>query len=111
MEDADIPERELSDWIPITDKYTLAVLGKAGEEICEGGSAIFRCIIQGINEKEPVTGKVNRHWLEDEIADIRAMLNHVEIRLGLDMERIGQRQKAKFRYKARWFDRLLKGLC
>lgn len=106
MEDDEIPERELQDWQPITNKYELAILGKAGEELNEAGVAIFRCIIQGIDEREPVTSKINKHWLEDEIADVRAMLDHVEYRLNLDQHRIDKRRKKKFLWKARWFDNL-----
>ena len=106
MDDKDIPKHALSEWQPVTDKYILAILGKAGEELCEAGSAIFRCIIQGIHESEPVTKKLNKEWLEDEIADVRAMLEHVEDRLNLDNERITKRTNVKFAWKATWFDSL-----
>lgn len=65
MKTEDIPSTPPSDWQPITNKHDLAVLGKLGEEATELGSAIFRCIIQGLNEREPTTGKVNRQWLEE----------------------------------------------
>jgi hypothetical protein len=106
MEDHEIPERELSDWSPITNEYFLAILGKAGEELCECSTAIFRCIIQGIDGKEPVTGKVNEQWLEDEIADVQAMLDHVVIRLRLDRDRIAKRKRTKYVWKSRWFESL-----
>ena len=109
METGDINKSGPQDWIPITDKLQLAVLGKLGEELCEGGSAIFRSIIQGLNSKEPKTSKINRHWIEDEIADIRAMLDHAEHYLDLDTDTINQRQKAKYDFKAPWFAKLFRG--
>jgi hypothetical protein len=57
-------------WHPISDPKELKVLGKLCEEVNELGSAISRCIIQGVNECHPMTQKCNRTWLEDEIADV-----------------------------------------
>lgn len=54
-------------WIPNTSSLDLAVLGKLAEETAELGASLARCIIQGVIESEPVTGKPNREWLEDEI--------------------------------------------
>jgi len=62
-------------WHPITDPVTLKQLGKLIEELGELQSALARCIIQGIDEREPVTQKVNRVWVADEIADVLAGIN------------------------------------
>lgn len=62
----------VSPWTPMTNAGDLKVLGKALEEFGEGTSAIARCLIQGINECEPVTGKPNLQWLQEELADVRA---------------------------------------
>jgi hypothetical protein len=106
MEDADIPTRPVSDWQPITNKADLAHLGKLGEEICECGASIFRCIIQGIDESEPETGKLNKEWLEDELADVIALAEFAINRFRLDRQRIGLRAAKKTAYKAPWFERL-----
>lgn len=62
--------RPPSPWNPITDPVTLKILGKLLEEAGELTSALSRCVIQGIEEAEPVTGKVNRQWLLEEAADV-----------------------------------------
>lgn len=63
---------QVNPWHPINDPVLLKTLGKLGEEINECGAAVMRCIIQGVDEREPVTGKLNRDWLEEEIADAQA---------------------------------------
>lgn len=106
METTDIPTDAPSDWQPITDKHTLAVLGKLGEEVNELGSAISRCIIQGLDEAEPVTHKINRVWLEQELADVMAMTTIAINRFGLDTTAIMDRRRRKIAYKEPWFDAL-----
>ena len=103
METSDIPTQAPSDWQPITSKHDLAVLGKLGEEVNELGSAICRCIIQGVDEREPVTGKMNREWLEEEIADVLALAGTAIRRLGLDEATISERRHRKTAYKEPWF--------
>lgn len=78
----------LNPWHPITDSVDLKHLGKLSEETSELGAATARCIIQGIDEREPVTGKVNREWLEDEMADVYANMELVQERFGLNVGRI-----------------------
>jgi hypothetical protein len=107
METTEIPSSTASMWEPITNRADLAVLGKFGEELCEGGASIFRTIIQGLDEVEPATGKVNRQWVHDEIADIEAMIEHMKIHFSLDREQISIRKSRKFNYKAPWFTWLL----
>lgn len=72
-------------WHPMSDPVDLKHIGKLLEELSEGGSAAARCMIQGIDEREPVTGKLNREWLEDEIADILANISLCEERFGLNI--------------------------
>lgn len=103
MEDHEIPTGHVSEWQPITDQLMLAYLGKLGEEVCECGAAIFRCIIQGIHEAEPKTGKINKSWLEDEVADVLALLDHAIVGLDLDQRRIADRRTRKVAFKAPWF--------
>ena len=105
MEDKDIG-KPLQNWQPLTNKADLAHLGKLGEEVNELGAAINRCIIQGIDEAEPETHKPNRLWLEDEIADVLAMIDHAIIHFKLDQDRISERSSRKFIWKATWFTSL-----
>lgn len=104
METDDIPTQPISDWIPISNPLELALLGKLGEEACELGAALFRCVIQGIDEAQPVSGKVNRAWVEEEIADVMALTTLVIQRLNLDTSSIIQRRRKKIGYKEPWFD-------
>lgn len=91
-----------SPWMPESNAANLKVLGKLGEELNEGGAAVSRCIIQGIDECEPVTGKLNRSWLEDEIADILANLDIAMDHFGLDRGRIALRADRKRDYIRAW---------
>lgn len=93
-----------SPWEPITDPKLLKILGKLGEECNELGAAIFRCIIQGLDEHEPVTGKLNREWLEDEIADVLANITNTAERLQLDGDRMHKRADRKIEYHQPWHD-------
>lgn len=93
----------VSPWVPISDALDLKHLGKLGEELNECGSATARCIIQGVDGTEPVTGKVNRRWLEEEIADVLANVELVTARFGLDREFIERRIARKKVNLGRWF--------
>lgn len=106
MEDDQIPTGKVSDWQPTTNKVDLAYLGKTGEELGELVTAIFRCIIQGVTEKEPATGKPNKTWLEDEVADVQMMLGHMTPHFALDTTRIAERRQRKHDFKAPWFNAL-----
>jgi hypothetical protein len=90
----------LNPWHPITDPVALKHLGKLGEEATELATAVLRCIIQGVDEKEPVTGKVNRDWLRNEMADVLANIYLVEQHFGIerDVERIA----AKVQHLSAW---------
>lgn len=89
-------------WIPETDPVRLAVLGKLGEELGELTAATNRCIIQGIHEREPVTGEVNRHWLEDEIGDVLAGVEMASKEFVLDRDRIERRRLEKLEHLQSW---------
>lgn len=95
MADAD-QLRDANPWNPITSPIDLKHLGKLAEELGEGTAAVSRCIIQGLDEREPVTGKVNREWLEDELADIiaNAELNieHFKLDYARMLGRIGKKK-------------------
>lgn len=107
MSDAD-KLRDANPWHPMTEPIDLKHLGKLGEECNELGSAVSRCIIQGIAESEPVTGKPNRDWLEDEIADVTANIALVTEHFGLNHERIFKRVVRKMEHLRQWHGMLEK---
>jgi len=73
----------VSPWMPMTKPRDLKHIGKLQEELGELNAALSRCMIQGIEESEPMTGKVNRRWLEEEVADVLAgielLMGHFEL--------------------------------
>lgn len=92
----------LNPWRPMTDALAVKHLGKLGEEVNELGSAISRCIIQGVDECEPVTRKPNRQCLQDEIADVLANIELVTKHFGLDEEAIRIRTERKKKHLRGW---------
>ena len=86
--------RQPSPWAPITNPKTLAILGKLCEELGECNAAAARCIIQGIDEEEPVTLKPNGEWLVDELADVAAGIELVK-ELIMANEAYFQKRKAR----------------
>lgn len=91
-----------SPWHPMTDPVDLKHLGKLAEELAEAGSAVARCIIQGIDEKEPSTGKLNRQWLQDELADVLCNIWLVVDRFGLDNDAMNARTAKKAQHLKQW---------
>ena len=89
-------------WTPMTEPQDIQVLGKFAEELGECVSVCARCLIQGIDETEPSTGKSNRVWLEEEIADVLANLLLTCDRYNLDMVAIDKRVIFKMEYLKRW---------
>lgn len=92
----------LNPWRPMQAPIDLKHLGKLAEEVNELGSAISRCIIQGIDEAEPVTGKPNRQWLRDEIADVLANIELVMDHFELDRDGIAERRLRKMKHLRGW---------
>lgn len=103
MADAD-KLRDASPWHPMTDAVAVKHLGKLNEESGELTSATARCQIQGIDEREPVTGKLNRHWLEDEIADVLAGIDLNIEHFNLDVPRIMERRARKKQHLRQWHE-------
>lgn len=92
----------VSPWHPMTDSVDLKHIGKFLEELGECVAAAARCQIQGIDEAEPTTGKVNRVWLTEEIADVLANANLVIDRFNLARGVIQERVERKTRHLANW---------
>lgn len=80
-------------------------MGKLLEELLELGIVAVRCIIQGIDEVDPGSGKANRQRLKDELADVLAqcsvtcqyLFDNIN-----DREYIMARQRQKIGYMAEW---------
>lgn len=93
----------ISPWVPETHIETQKRLGKALEEGGEYVSAVARCLIQGINEREPVTGKPNRQWLMEEMADVLATLSLLIEGFKLNKAFISKRVEKKREQLKTWF--------
>lgn len=99
---SDKADVKLNPWHPMTNSIDLKHLGKLSEECSELGAAIARCIIQGIDESEPITGKENKQWLEDEIADVLAGIELCQERFKLNIDKIIDRKEKKKKCLAEW---------
>lgn len=93
----------ISPWSPDTNVGNLRVLGKAIEERGESVQMLGRCVIQGIDESEPVTGKPNRQALEEELADERATAELLIEHFRLDRTRMEVRVMEKKARLRAWF--------
>jgi NTP pyrophosphatase (non-canonical NTP hydrolase) len=96
----------LNPWRPMSRPIDLKHLGKLAEELSEAGAAVSRCIIQGIDESEPVTHKPNREWLEDELADVLANIELVMRHFSLDYARMVTRKDRKIEHLRGWHSML-----
>lgn len=97
-------EGQISPWHPETEPLRIAVLGKMGEEAGELSSRACRCIIQGLDELDPDTGRTNRAELAREIADVEACIQSIKRELNVDYE--DRRVNDKRNGFKRWFDML-----
>lgn len=89
-------------WNTMQDERDRRVIGKLLEELTELGTAASRCLIQGIDECEPSTGKPNKEWLEDELGDVRAMTSLTMQHFKLNGDRIRDRASVKYMHKRKW---------
>ncbi|HUW45619.1 MAG TPA: hypothetical protein VMW50_07455 [Dehalococcoidia bacterium] len=86
---------EMNPWHPMSDPVDLKHMGKLCEETGELTQVAARCIIQGIDTCDPVTKKLNRDWIEDEVADVIANVELVVEHFKLSERKIVQRVKKK----------------
>lgn len=89
-------------WLPETRTVIHQALGKAAEESAELSKIAVRCIIQGLDAVDPVTGKPNRQSLADELADIEATTEWLFELLSLDVEAHNARATRKLEGFRRW---------
>jgi phosphoribosyl-ATP pyrophosphohydrolase len=94
----------ISPWVPITDPTQQKALGKLQEELGECTSAAARCTIQGLDGVDPKSGKVNRQWLSEEIADVLACTAVTIKKLGLDHDAITKRAERKVKLQLQWHE-------
>jgi hypothetical protein len=92
----------INPWRPIKRPIDLKHLGKLAEELSECGAVVSRCIIQGVDETEPTTGKINRQWLLEEIADVLANADLVIEHFGLARATIEKRRSRKKTGLRKW---------
>jgi NTP pyrophosphatase (non-canonical NTP hydrolase) len=92
----------LTKWVPTTDLMQLRRFGKLLEECGELVNVAARCIIQGIDETDPGTQRVNRVRLEDELADVTAQIATTTYMLDLDESRIHDRILHKCAQMTEW---------
>lgn len=91
----------------MSDAVLLALLGK---HLGIAGAAVSRCIIQGIDECEPVTGKLNRQWLEESLGGVLSALPRILAMLNRDdivtRARMGRRREKKTAHLQQWHSML-----
>lgn len=92
----------MTKWFVEASKKAIRRFGKFGEELNELGAVTNRCIIQGINEIDPSSGKTNKRRLEEEIADVLAQINLSVPQFNLDLAFIQARTAEKERQMAEW---------
>ena len=91
-----------SKWVPTTNLLHLRRFGKSLEEVNELGAVLARCIVQGIDEIDPASGKTNRQRLEEELADVQAQIVCTTHDLGLNQDLMQERMHRKIGYMRDW---------
>lgn len=89
-------------WKPMDNPIDIKHMGKLLEETGELGAIAARCLIQGMDGKNPETGKLNSIALEDEIADILVNTRLVQEHFDLDAERVLKRAEDKYPRLRAW---------
>lgn len=92
----------LQKWTPTTDLLMLRRMGKLIEELGELSVVASRCVIQGIDEVDPGSQRLNRDRLEREIADVYAQLDCTVLALKLNQHFIHTRKLDKRKQMGEW---------
>lgn len=95
-------------WKPETDVILHQALGKCAEECAELSQALARCLIQGFHEAEPITHKLNRTHLFEEVADLKAALRWLFDVLDEPFKGESERERRKFDGFKHW-ENMLEG--
>ena len=96
------PKVRMNPWIPMRNPVDVATIGNLQEELGELQAILARCLIQGIHEKEPRTGKVNKDQLQEEIGDVLAGLTVCVDRFKLDHQFTNERAVVKGAQLREW---------
>lgn len=94
--------KRVTKWTPTTQLSMLRRMGKLLEELNECGSVAARCIIQGIDEVDPSSQRVNRDRLGDEMADVLAQIECTVAMLDYDRDALALRVERKLASMAAW---------
>jgi hypothetical protein len=86
----------VSSWVPTVDRVELALLAKLLEETTELGKIAARCIMQGLDDRDPETWVANRMALTSELSDMEARILDVRQVLELPMLTENTVRKSKF---------------
>ncbi|WP_188110329.1 hypothetical protein [Agrobacterium tumefaciens] len=89
-------------WKPEEDVVLHQALGKLAEECSELAKIATRCMIQGYAEADPVTEKLNRTQLMEEVADVRATMRWLFDVLDIPFKGESPREARKFDGFKRW---------
>ena len=92
----------ITPWHVETNAALLRRFGKLGEELGELQAVVCRCIIQGLEETDPSSGKTNRQRLTEELADVEAQMECTRVALGLDKNEIYKRVLKKIEGMIDW---------
>lgn len=98
----------INPWKPETDVVLHQALGKLAEECSELAKIATRCMIQGYAEADPVTQKLNRTQLMEEVADVRATMRWLFDVLDIPFKGESPREARKFDGFKEW-QRILEG--
>ena len=93
---------DISPWVPMTRPIDLKHIGKLIEELGELQAALARCLVQGIDESEPTSGKLNRSWLREEISDVLAGIELCVEHFDLNRPQIRDRMIRKLAGLRKW---------
>lgn len=92
----------INPWKPEEDVVLHQALGKLAEECSELAKIATRCMIQGYAEDDPVTHKLNRTQLMEEVADVRATMRWLFDVLDKPFKGESPREARKFDGFKRW---------
>lgn len=92
----------MSKWNVETDAARIRRFGKQLEELGELSAVTARCIIQGVDEIDPSSGKTNRQRLEEEMADVLAQLELTVRLFDLNQDFIVRRVGIKHAQMVEW---------
>lgn len=97
---------ERPDIVSSTVGNPFTYLGFLSRQASKLGQTASRCIIQGLDEEEPVTHVLNRHQLEIDIWMTLVRTDYVSSAFGLDRQRMTGREDRKIKHLGQWHNML-----